>query len=134
MIEIRKKNGYVTDTTSNELSPIEMNDLIHLMGPLTEDAVMKTLQARFNEKKYFVSSKLITIICNINIIKRFSLKTNVGPILLSINPYHDLGNPLTLSSTRSIAMAPQLVKIVQEAVRQQAETGYPQAIILSGML
>lgn len=29
-------------------------------------------------------------------------------------------------------MAPQLVRIVQEAVRQQAETGYPQAIILSG--
>lgn len=110
-----------------------MNDLIHLMGPLTEDAVMKTLQARFNEKKYFVSLKLITNIHHINIIN-LSLKTNVGPILLSINPYHDLGNPLTLSSTRSIAMAPQLVKIVQEAVRQQAETGYPQAIILSGML
>lgn len=43
-----------------------------------------------------------------------------------------MGNPLTLSSTRSITMAPQLVRIVQEAVRQQAETGYPQAIILSG--
>lgn len=52
--------------------------------------------------------------------------------MLSINPYHDLGNPLTLSSTRSISMAPQLIRIVQEAVRQQAETGYPQAIILSG--
>lgn len=34
----------------------DMDDLIHLLGPLTEDAVMKTLQARFNEKKYFVSS------------------------------------------------------------------------------
>lgn len=27
---------------------------------------------------------------------------------------------------------PQLVRVVQEAVRQQSETGYPQAIILSG--
>ncbi|XP_070501515.1 unconventional myosin-Vb isoform X3 [Chironomus tepperi] len=89
----------------------EMEDLIYLTGPLTEDAVMKSLQARFNEKKFF---------------------TNIGPILLSINPYHDVGNPLTLSSTRSIPMAPQLVRIVQEAVRQQTETGYPQAIILSG--
>lgn len=35
-----------------------MEDLIHLNGPLTEDAVMKTLQARFNEKKYFVSKNL----------------------------------------------------------------------------
>uniref|UniRef100_A0A182QIZ3 Myosin motor domain-containing protein n=1 Tax=Anopheles farauti TaxID=69004 RepID=A0A182QIZ3_9DIPT len=89
----------------------EMDDLIHLPGPLTEDAVMRTLHNRFNDGKYF---------------------TNVGPILLSVNPYHDVGNPLTLSSTRSVPLAPQLRKIVQEAVRQQAETGYPQAIILSG--
>lgn len=32
-----------------------LDDLIHLCGPLTEDAVMKTLQARFNENCYFVS-------------------------------------------------------------------------------
>lgn len=32
----------------------EMEDLIYLTGPLTEDAVMKSLQARFNEKKFFV--------------------------------------------------------------------------------
>lgn len=37
-----------------ELASIDMDDLIHLLGPLTEDAVMKTLQARFIEKKYFV--------------------------------------------------------------------------------
>ncbi|XP_033150594.1 myosin-G heavy chain isoform X4 [Drosophila busckii] len=91
--------------------PKDMQDLIHMPGPLTEHAVMHTLQARFNEQRYF---------------------TNVGPILLSINPYLDVGNPLTLSSTRDIPLAAQLQKIVQEAVRQQSETGYPQAIILSG--
>lgn len=53
---------------------------------------------------------------------------------MSVNPYHDVGNPLTLSSTRSVELAPQLRRIVQEAVRQQAETGYPQAIILSGII
>jgi hypothetical protein len=37
----------------------EMEDLIYLTGPLTEDAVMKSLQARFNEKKFFVSSFLL---------------------------------------------------------------------------
>nr|CAI5836757.1 unnamed protein product [Callosobruchus analis] len=58
--------------------------------------------------------------------------TNVGPILLCVNPYRDVGNPLTLSSTRGLALSPQLNKVVQEAVRQQSETGYPQAIILSG--
>jgi len=51
---------------------------------------------------------------------------------LALNPYNDVGNPLTLSSTRNIVQKPQLVRVVQEAVRQQSETGYPQAIILSG--
>ncbi|XP_076246959.1 unconventional myosin-IXb-like dachs [Calliopsis andreniformis] len=88
-----------------------LDDLIHLPGPLTEDAVLKCLQARFCAKQYH---------------------TNVGPILVSINPYTDVGNPLTLTSTRAVPLAPQLNKVVQEAVRQQSETGYPQAIILSG--
>lgn len=56
----------------------------------------------------------------------------MGPILLSVNPYSDVGNPLTLTSTRGIALSPKLLRVVQEAVRQQSETGYPQAIILSG--
>ncbi|KAL6424379.1 hypothetical protein ACFW04_009870 [Cataglyphis niger] len=87
------------------------DDLIHLPGPLTEDAVLKCLQARFCAKQYH---------------------TNVGPILVCVNPYTDVGNPLTLTSTRTVPLAPQLNKVVQEAVRQQSETGYPQAIILSG--
>jgi dachs protein len=51
---------------------------------------------------------------------------------LAFNPYNEVGNALTLSSTRNIVQKPQLVRVVQEAVRQQSETGYPQAIILSG--
>ncbi|XP_048526207.1 myosin-I heavy chain isoform X1 [Dendroctonus ponderosae] len=88
-----------------------IEDLIHLPGLLTEDAVMKCLQARFAANQFY---------------------TNVGPIILCVNPYRDVGNPLTLNSTRSLALSPQLNKVVQEAVRQQSETGYPQAIILSG--
>jgi hypothetical protein len=33
----------------------DMEDLIRLQGPLTEDAVLKTLQARFYNQKYQVS-------------------------------------------------------------------------------
>lgn len=62
----------------------------------------------------------------------FFFQTNVGPILLCVNPYRDVGNPLTLNSTRGLALSQQLNRVVQEAVRQQSETGYPQAIILSG--
>ena len=32
----------------------EISDLIRLQGPLTEDAVVKTLQARFYNEKYQV--------------------------------------------------------------------------------
>ncbi|XP_046478520.1 unconventional myosin-Va isoform X1 [Neodiprion pinetum] len=100
-----------TPTSVSTNSCTSLDDLIHLSGPLTEDAVLKCLQARFCAEQYH---------------------TNVGPILVSINPYHDVGNPLTLTSTRTIPLAPQLNRVVQEAVRQQSETGYPQAIILSG--
>lgn len=89
----------------------EVRDLIHLPGPLTEDAVLRTLHARFFSREYF---------------------TNVGPILVSVNAFQDVGNPLTLRSAHASSRCPQLLQVVQEAARQQAETGYPQAIILSG--
>lgn len=56
----------------------------------------------------------------------------MGPILISINPYNDMGNALTLRNARGGTPRPQLARLVHEAVRQQADTGYPQAIILSG--
>ncbi|XP_078038884.1 unconventional myosin-IXb-like dachs [Augochlora pura] len=100
-----------TTAASGPPTSTTLDDLIHLPGPLTEDAVLTCLQSRFCAKQYH---------------------TNVGPILVCINPYTDVGNPLTLTSTRAVPLAPQLNKVVQEAVRQQSETGYPQAIILSG--
>ena len=62
-----------------------------------------------------------------------SFQTYVGPILLSINPYNDVGNPITLNSTRDAAReAEDFYRVAQEAIRVQGETGYSQAIILSG--
>ncbi|CAH1155682.1 unnamed protein product [Phaedon cochleariae] len=110
---LSRKSFNVPDlfVSSSQSSIADLEDLIHLHGPLTEDAVMKCLQARFQASYFY---------------------TNVGPILLCVNPYRDVGNPLTLSSTRNLALSIQLNRVVQEAVRQQSETGYPQAIILSG--
>jgi dachs protein len=34
----------------------DLEDLIHLTGPLTEDAVLRALQARFAATNYFVST------------------------------------------------------------------------------
>lgn len=120
----------------------EVADLIHLDEPINEDTVVRTLQSRFFNQKYFVSiiQNLLERIQNrdlSDIIKIFflfkSLQTNVGPIVLSVNPFRDVGNPLTLSSTKEAASrCPELDRVVQEAVRMQSESGYPQAIIVSG--
>lgn len=56
----------------------------------------------------------------------------MGPIVLSVNPYRDVGNALTLSSTRNCPKSPELTKVVREVVRLQGESGYPQAVIVSG--
>ena len=40
---------------NSRTSPSTLDDLIHLAGPLTEDAVLKTLQARFYADEFFVS-------------------------------------------------------------------------------
>ncbi|XP_047993590.1 unconventional myosin-IXAa isoform X1 [Leguminivora glycinivorella] len=88
----------------------DVDDLIHLRGPLTEDAVVRALQARFYHNKFY---------------------TWIGPILVALNGYTDGSNALTLSAAR--AQRPELARLVHDAVRHQADTGYPQAIILSGV-
>lgn len=42
--------------------PCNVDDLIHLAGPLTEDAVLKTLQARFYADEFFVSRQILFIL------------------------------------------------------------------------
>ncbi|CAB4054769.1 DACHS [Lepeophtheirus salmonis] len=95
---------------AEKLSRIE--DLIRLPCTVNEDTILKALQARFQNRSYF---------------------TNVGPIVLSVNPYTEVGNPLTLDSTKNqAANSKYLQKVVKETVRLQSETGYPQALIVSG--
>ena len=55
-------------------------------------------------------------------------QTNIGPIVLSVNSFREIGNPLTLTSTQEVT-CPELAKVVEEAVRLQNESGYPQTII-----
>lgn len=39
-----------------------MDDLIHLRGPLTEDAVVRALQARFYHNKFYVCPYFILLL------------------------------------------------------------------------
>merc|ERR1719225_7238 len=103
--------NFAEDVKKSKLADVQ--DLIHLHPPLSEDLVLRTLQSRFFNKSYF---------------------TNVGPIVLSVNSYSNVGNPLTLQSTKEASdNCPELKKVAQEAIRLQNESGYPQAIIVSGI-
>ena len=56
----RQRERTVADEVlRNRLS--EIQDLIHLEAPITEDSIMRTLQARFFNQKYFVSHLPILI-------------------------------------------------------------------------
>lgn len=53
-----------------------------------------------------------------------------------MNSMKDVGNPLTLTSAASLMASessPELSRVVDECVRLQNETGYPQTIIVSGL-
>jgi hypothetical protein len=49
----RREKALIEEIRRSRLADID--DLIRLQGPLTEDAVLKTLQARFYNKKFQVS-------------------------------------------------------------------------------
>lgn len=49
LIQVKKLNENISN---------DVYDLIHLQGPLTEDCVVKTLNARFLAQEYFVSNVL----------------------------------------------------------------------------
>ncbi len=53
----RREKMAIDEAKKSRLS--EVADLIHLEPPLTEDLVIRTLQARFYNEKYFVSIKIL---------------------------------------------------------------------------
>ncbi|KAL4708682.1 hypothetical protein ACJJTC_010627 [Scirpophaga incertulas] len=57
----------------------------------------------------------------------------VGPILVALNAYTEAGNALTPAAAAAAAPRPELARLALDAVRLQADSGYPQAIILSGV-
>ncbi|UYV72045.1 Myo20 [Cordylochernes scorpioides] len=94
---------------STELVTLRSRLQVSTGGPLTEDAIVRTMQARFYAREYFI---------------------HAGPVLFFSNPYQDLGNPLTLAKAGSKCQP--LLKVVQEAVKLQSETGFPQSLVVTG--
>lgn len=83
--------GFVGTVTGTGQSGGDVDDLIHLRGPLTEDAVVRALQARFYQHKFYVriyklhSKTLYDTKCFINCIKIKYVKLKTAPELYDMN-------------------------------------------------
>jgi len=96
------KSGPVTLSCGRRVSLADTEDLIHLSGPLTEDALIRCLQARCAAAKYFVS-----IPCKILKLTFFSSSIKwILPILMQENPFADSTFPFyfAFSITRNFLL------------------------------
>ncbi|XP_072030082.1 LOW QUALITY PROTEIN: myosin-I heavy chain-like [Amphiura filiformis] len=88
----------------------ELEDLVHMSGPLTEEAVLKVLHHRW---------------------QRGECQTRIGPVLVNINPYRGIPTEQVLQHSRH-GHHPHLHNVANTALKQLIETGTSQSIILSG--
>ncbi|XP_066293064.1 myosin-I heavy chain-like isoform X2 [Branchiostoma lanceolatum] len=106
------RRGSRRASVSSQSSPgrfSHMTDLIHLAGPLTEDAILRTLQSRFYSGEYY---------------------TNIGPITVLANPYNCSFPDVALHADPRRHQP--LHRVAKDTVKQQLETGHSQVAIFSG--
>ncbi|XP_076460161.1 uncharacterized protein LOC143293130 [Babylonia areolata] len=87
-----------------------MDDLTYLVGPLTEESIVRSLQVRFQNCQF---------------------ETLIGPHLICINPCDRRSRPphtLLDAGCQSVS----LCNLVSAAVSQHADTAQPQVILVSG--
>ena len=112
------------------LGSIYENDVLHFNSLLQERFFTGLHSAHFGTVGPKVVQKCQYLRCfQLTPVALFlCFQTNIGPIVLSVNSFREIGNPLTLTSTQEVT-CPELAKVVEEAVRLQNESGYPQTII-----
>ncbi|XP_046361529.2 unconventional myosin-IXb-like [Haliotis rufescens] len=91
------------------MNGMRVDDLTHLVGPLTEDSIVRCLQARFYSQQY---------------------QTSVGPTLICLNPFHHVPSPVVLQDCHQAGH--QLQGLVNTALSQHIDSGHSQLIVLSG--
>lgn len=75
----------------------ELEDLIHLAGPLTEDAVLKCLQARFCASQFFVSISCLLLAAYFGSTSAYFFVVSL--FLIRLHPFHSsCSNPSSPSS------------------------------------
>ncbi|XP_071796950.1 uncharacterized protein [Asterias amurensis] len=88
----------------------DLQDLIQMSGPLTEEAVLRVLRHRWHGGE-----------CH----------TRVGPVLISINPYRGVPLEQALQHNRT-NQSEQLHRLAAHVLKELIDTGASQTIILGG--
>jgi hypothetical protein len=70
---------------ANGANGADVDDLIHLRGPLTEDAVVRALQARFYHNKYYVctSHTIHSLIIDLTFDEDYNIAVTGSPLVMS---------------------------------------------------
>lgn len=109
-----------------------VEDLIHLPGPLTEDAILRAITRRFHQKEYLTSVGPVLLCINAFTQSNSQSRGIVSSSSQSQNHAFDGQCPLVLPSNHPLLKQHRLQRVVHDAVRQYGESGCNQAIILSG--
>ncbi|XP_038068155.1 myosin-3-like [Patiria miniata] len=88
----------------------DLQDLIQMSGPLTEEAVLRALRHRWHSGE-----------CH----------TRVGPVLVSINPYRGVPLEQVLQHSRT-NQSQHIHRLASHVLKQLIDTGTSQAVILGG--
>ncbi|KAJ7378290.1 Myosin [Desmophyllum pertusum] len=106
--EVRTR-GMASNSLNGNTTSLPPDDLVHLSGPITEDAVIGVLQQRSTAGENY---------------------TNLGPVLIAVNSFAEAQSKTGL--LQSIADNQRLQSIVQTVTRKLAISSAPQVIVLSG--
>lgn len=104
-----KTKGMVSNSQSGNTTSLQPDDLVHISGPITEDAIVSVLQQRSVAGENY---------------------TNLGPVLIAVNSFDQVQSKTGL--LQSMSDNQRLQKIIQMVTSKLANSSTPQVIVLSG--
>ncbi|XP_064599568.1 unconventional myosin-IXb-like [Liolophura sinensis] len=90
---------------------LSLDDLTHLVGPLTEASVLRALHGRFLAERW---------------------QTKAGPVVICVNPFLRSPGPVVLCDDCALSPRHELAMLVREALSEYADTRQSQVILASG--
>ena len=136
-----KTKGIPSNALTGSTTSQSLDDLVHVSGPITEDAIIKVLQQRsalgenyvsiINRLYFylflvlFLSSLLVN--CTVSYFYNFILscfQTRLGPVLIAVNSFDRIQSKVGPKHNQ------HLQRVIQTVTRKLAASSTPQVIVL----